>query len=374
MRILLILLISIHGIIHLFGFLKAFGISEFNAITQPISKPFGIIWLVAFILFSATLALFHSQYNSWWVVGILAVLVSQFLIITYWQDAKFGTIINLIATVFILTAYSSFNFMKKVNDETAQMLASSETSKHIIVSEKMITNLPTTVQKWVMNSGILGKELVHHVYLEQDAQMLMKPEQKEWNSAKAKQYFTIEPPAFNWRVNLKMKKVLPVMGRDRFENGKGEMTIKLFSLIPVVNAKNSGKINQATLQRYLAEIVWFPSAALSRYITWEAVDDSSARATMEYNGTKGSGVFHFDGNGNFEKFVTMRFKDAHDTEPTQWSVIATKNEEINGIKIPVEAKANWKLRDGEWTWLKLKITDITYNTQKIPMSNGTEKP
>ncbi|WP_339708875.1 DUF6544 family protein [uncultured Kriegella sp.] len=342
--------------------------------TQPISKPFGIIWLVAFILFSTTLALFLSQHNSWWIVGLLAVLLSQFLIITYWQDAKFGTSINLIVTVFILIAYSSFGFIKKVNDETAQMLASSKPSKQVIVSEKMIKNLPTIVQKWVMNSGILGKELVHHVYLEQDAQMLMKPEQKDWSSAKARQYFTIEPPAFNWRVNLTMKKVLSLVGRDRFENGKGEMTIKLFSLIPVVNAKNSEKINQATLQRYLAEIVWFPSAALSRYVTWEPVDDSSARATMEYNGTKGSGVFYFDEKGNFEKFVAMRFKDAHDTEPTQWSVIATKSEEINGIKIPVEAKANWKLKNGEWTWLKLKITNITHNTQKISMSNGTKKP
>ena len=50
MRIALIILIGIHGIIHLFGFLKAFGISEFNAITQPISKTFGLVWLLTFIL------------------------------------------------------------------------------------------------------------------------------------------------------------------------------------------------------------------------------------------------------------------------------------------------------------------------------------
>ena len=306
MRILLAILISIHGIIHLFGFLKAFGISEFNAITQPISKPFGIIWLMAFILFLTTLVLFLIQHNGWWMIGILAVLLSQFLIILYWQDAKFGTIINLIIIASILIAYSSYDFKKKVNGETVQMLNSSEASKKIIVSEQMITDLPTIVQKWVVNSGILGKELVQNVYLEQDLQMLMKPGQQNWSNAKARQYFTIQPPGFNWTVNLKINLGLSVVGRDKFENGKGEMTIKLFSLIPIVNSKNSEKINQATLQRYLAEIVWFPSAALSRDITWDPVDDFSARATMEYNGTKGSGVFHFDASGNFKKFVTMR--------------------------------------------------------------------
>ena len=152
------------------------------------------------------------------------------------------------------------------------------------------------------------------------------------------------------------------------------MTIKLFSIIAIVNYKNSEYINKATLQRYLAEIVWFPSAALSRNITWDPVDDFSARATMEYNGTKGSGVFHFDASGNFKKFVTMRFKDEKDSEPTQWSVLATKTEEIKGIKIPVELKANWKLENGDWTWLKLKITDIAYNTQKIPVPNNPKKP
>lgn len=374
MRILLAILISIHGIIHLFGFLKAFGISEFNAITQPISKPFGIIWLMAFILFLTTLVLFLIQHNGWWMIGILAVLLSQFLIILYWQDAKFGTIINLIIIASILIAYSSYDFKKKVNGETVQMLNSSEASKKIIVSEQMITDLPTIVQKWVVNSGILGKELVQNVYLEQDLQMLMKPEQQNWSNAKARQYFTIQPPGFNWTVNLKMNLGLSVVGRDKFENGKGEMTIKLFSLIPIVNSKNSEKINQATLQRYLAEIVWFPSAALSRNITWDPVDDFSARATMEYNDTKGSGVFHFDASGNFKKFVTMRFKDEKDSEPTQWSVLATKTEEIKGIKIPVELKANWKLENGDWTWLKLKITDIAYNTQKIPVPNNPKKP
>lgn len=34
----LTILLIIHGIIHLFGFSKAFGIAEFDAISQPVSK------------------------------------------------------------------------------------------------------------------------------------------------------------------------------------------------------------------------------------------------------------------------------------------------------------------------------------------------
>jgi hypothetical protein len=47
-----------------------------------------------------------------------------------------------------------------------------------------------------------------------------------------------------------MNSTLNVVGRDKFEDGKGEMIIKLISLIPVANAKNEEKVNQVTLQRY----------------------------------------------------------------------------------------------------------------------------
>ncbi|MCW8940144.1 MAG: hypothetical protein OQJ88_05765, partial [Flavobacteriales bacterium] len=129
----------------------------------------------------------------------------------------------------------------------------------------------------------------------------------------------------------------------------------------------------ATLQRYLAEIVWFPSASLSQYIKWEAIDDYSARATMEYKGTKGSGEFHFDKEGNFEKFVAMRYQDSNAIKPTKWTVISTRTEERNGIKIPVECEASWELENGKWTWLKLRITDIQYNVNEMPVANNVYK-
>jgi len=359
----LLIVIGLHGIIHLFGFLKAFGIAEFNAISEPISEPFGIVWLLVFVLFLATFILILFHYDYWWVVGLLSVLLSQFLIISFWKDAKFGTILNLVILISVLVAYSSLNFRKKIISETKQMRSKITMPKEQIISEQRISNLPSVVRKYLLNSGVVNKEPVFAVYLEQDLQMLLKPDQKEWTNAQAKQYFTINPPAFNWSVKLKMNPLINVVGRDKFERGKGEMMIKVFSIIPVVNAKNNEKISQASLQRYLAEIVWFPSAALSQYIKWEHIDDRSAKATMTYNGTSGSGIFHFDDEGNFKQFVAMRFRNTEDTQPTEWTVSATETQIMNGIKIPVEAKASWKLKDGDWTWLKLRIEHIEYNVR-----------
>ena len=156
-----------------------------------------------------------------------------------------------------------------------------------------------------------------------------------------------------------------ISGRDKFVDGKGEMLIKLWSVIPIVNAKENHKVNQGTIQRYLAEIIWFPTAALSQYITWESIDDNSAKATMSYMGTTGSGIFYFNESGEFLKFSAMRYKDIEkDSKLIEWAVESLKTKEFNSIKIPVELKATWKLDDGDWTWLKLKITDIKYIFEK----------
>ena len=371
MRIALIIVIGIHGIIHLFGFLKAFDISTINAISQPISKTYGWLWLSTFLLFAITiiLNLVHSDY--WWLSGLLAVVCSQILIFNYWSDAKFGTIANVLILFATIIGYSNVNFKHKIKGEIKTLFASSQPISQEIISEKSLDDLPPIIQKWLLNSGVIGNPPISNVYLTQDLQLKLKPGQDHWNSGTAEQYFITEPPAFNWNIDTEMNAMLSVVGRDKFKDGKGEMLIKLLSLIPVANAKNDEKVNQATLQRYLAEIVWFPTASLSQYITWEPIDDYSARATMEYKGTKGSGEFHFDKDGNFEKFVAMRYQGSKDAQPTEWTVTATKTKKMNGITIPVECEASWELESGKWTWLKLKLTDIKYNVNEMPVAiNG----
>lgn len=370
MRIALILVIAIHGIIHLFGFFKAFDLSEFNGISQPISKTNGMFWLLTFLLFATTiiLMLVHSPY--WWLSGIVAVILSQLLIFNYWSDAKFGTMANVVVLLATIIGYSSASFAHRIKEERISLFENSQQNNQGIVTEEALRDLPVIVQKWLTSSGTIGAEFISNVHLVQELQLRMQPEQTRWKNGMAEQYFTIQPPAFNWNITTEMNSILSVVGRDKFEDGKGEMTIKLLSLIPVANAKNDTKVNQATLQRYLAEIVWFPSASVSPYIKWETIDDYSARAIMEFGGTKGSGEFHFDKEGNFEKFVAMRYQNSDDPEPTEWTITATKTEERNGIKIPVECEASWELESGTWTWLKLKITDIQYNLKEMPVTNN----
>jgi len=344
------------------GFVKAFNFGAIKELTQPISKSLGLIWFLTFLLFIAALIQYLIKNEFWWLTAIIGILVSQALVITFWHDAKFGTIPNVIILLISIVAFAEFNFDRNVIREIDEMFSQDTIKDQYIITTEMITHLPAPVQKWITNSGFIGKERIYAVRLKQKALMKMKLEQKKWTDAYAEQYFTIDKPAFIWKVDMQMMPFIDIAGRDKFIEGKGEMLMKILSLIPVVNSSDNEKINVGTIQRYLGEIVWFPSAALSPYITWEKIDDFSAKASMSYKGTTGSGVFYFDEKGNFIKYSAQRYMGSEDdAKLKEWIITASESRIMNGINIPVKLEATWKLESSDWTWLKLEITDIEYN-------------
>lgn len=108
MKWILFFIVIIHALIHLLGFIKAFGFAEINQLTQNISKPIGILWLIALILFLAAAIQFVSNHDLWWITALAAVILSQVLIILFWHDAKFGTIPNIIILLVAIVAFAEF--------------------------------------------------------------------------------------------------------------------------------------------------------------------------------------------------------------------------------------------------------------------------
>lgn len=360
MKITFLIIVLLHGLIHLLGFVKGFELKEVKELTLPISKSLGLVWLAATILFLTygVLHLLNSKYA--WLIGLIAVVISQILVILFWKDAKFGTIPNIIILAVSLVSFGYYNFQKLVQQETLQLLAKNVSTENRILNESDLNNLPEPVQKWLRNSGALGKPFINYGKVTQIAEMQMKPEQEHWLPATAIQYTTINNPAFIWSVEVKMNSLLNFQGRDKYDDGKGEMLIKMNSLFNIVNERGE-KLDEGTLQRYLGEMVWFPSLALSPYITWELIDENSAKATMTYKGTSGSGTFYFNSNGDVTKFSALRYKGNHiDAKRYEWAVNTLDYKIFEGIKVPAKITSTWKLDNKDWTWLKMEVTDIKY--------------
>lgn len=96
MKILLTLLLVLHAILHLMGLAKAFDGNLLPALSRKISRSEGALWLVCTILLAMAAVYFLLEYSFWPILAILGALLSQLLITLNWEDAKYGTILNIL--------------------------------------------------------------------------------------------------------------------------------------------------------------------------------------------------------------------------------------------------------------------------------------
>ena len=162
MRIAIIVLITVHGLIHLMGFAKAFQYAEMKQLTIAISKPVGVMWLVATLLFitSAILVLLKKDY--WAIFSIAAVVISQIVIILSWHDAKFGTIANVIILIVSIIGYATWSYYNKYQNEAKTNLKQKEYFQNSLLTEMDIQHLPLQVKKYLRYTGCLGKPKINN--------------------------------------------------------------------------------------------------------------------------------------------------------------------------------------------------------------------
>jgi len=291
-----------------------------------------------------------------------ALLLSQVLIFMAWGDARFGTIANLIVLAGAVLAFASWRFDAMAKSEIAALLPASMPEKQI-VTEEMIAPLPPVVQRWLQRTGAVGHEVIHTVHLRQTGAMHTDPASEKWIPFTAEQYFTPNPPGFVWLADVQMSPLLPTRGRDKYMDGQGHMLIKLLSLIPVADSKGP-TMDQGTMLRYLGEIAWFPSAALSDYLQWEEVDELQARATMTYGGVTASMDYFFNEAGDMMSLEAMRYYDRKEGATLErWGIEAEPGtvKAFGGIRFPTKYNVVWRLKEGDYNWLKLEVLDVTYN-------------
>jgi hypothetical protein len=268
-----------------------------------------------------------------------------------------ATILFLIMTVYLLVSCGTKRAVQK-ETEAIRSTVSCDSSLHD--AGRRVDQLPIPVQKWLQSSGVFDRGTIVAAHIMQDARMRMKPEDTVWRTARAEQFSTLETPAFIWTVKMKMNPLIYIFGRDKFEHGKGEMRMKINSLFTVVNELGE-KIDEGSLQRFLGEMVWMPLLALSPYIEWEIIDEYSAKASMSYMGTRGSGTFYFNQHGDFIRFEALRYKgNEADAQRYLWVLTVDEYTSFEGVRVPSRMKATWKLPEGDWTWLELSIADIRY--------------
>ncbi len=358
MKAVFALLIAVHGAIHLMGFARAFGIGSRGGMIADVSRMAGLVWLVTALLM-VTVAVIIWIGKDWWYLGLAGLLLSQILIISTWKDAGYGTWLNVLLLLAVVLNYSDWQFRLKGKREAQALLATENVNRELLTDDEII-HLPASVQKWLHHSGAVGRPIVHTARLRQKGTLRTKYD-GAWMSMNADQYFTTSAPGFIWVSKIRSG-LMYVAGKDKYAGGAGNMQIRVLSMFPVADTRGM-ETSQGSMLRFLAEMEWFPSAAICPYVSWTDINERSAKATISYGGITASGVFDFTKEGDVANFSADRYME-HDGIFTleKWYVPVTDYGVFQGIRIPVKGKAIWKLKSGDFNWFNWEIADIEYNT------------
>ena len=266
-------------------------------------------------------------------------------------------VVTTLAVVAASVGVGRARFARQIDREVSELLAAGN-ARSAVLTEDDLAQLPAPVQRWLRYSRVVGAERPATVRLRQEGQF-RTGEGQAWMPFKAEQHYTTDPPGFLWSASIRMAPLITITGRDRYTNGTGDIEMRVLSLIPVAN-KSGGSFNQGELLRYLSEIGWFPAAAVSPYIAWQGLDDTTARATISHRGVTGSATFVFDAEGRLTSLVAERPNDTRNNVE-QWTCLYRAYGEIGGVLVPMEGEAIWNYDSGDFTYIRLRIVDIEYN-------------
>lgn len=182
-----------------------------------------------------------------------------------------------------------------------------------------------------------------------------------WLPIVGEEYFTVGQPGFVWVGQVRMLPLVWMVARDRLLAGRGSMLVRLCSMFTVV--KGSGReIDQGSLMRWLAEVVWFPYGFVGEGIGWEAIDSHSARATLIGANPPVSAVFETDAEGRFVRITGQRYFDDGRAKPvmTRWVGICRNYREFAGLQIPASVEVKWVREEGEFSYARFEVTGVEY--------------
>jgi hypothetical protein len=364
LKIFFVIIAAAHGLIHLMGFVKAYGIAELPQLTQPVSKLSGIAWLACTVFFLTALALLLLNNDSWWIPGIAAVIISQVLIIIYWGDAKFGTIANIIISIPVLISLVNISpdsyknvFIKESKAGIARYSAQPP------VTEKDLEHLPKPVQKYLKNAGVVGKPRVQNLRVEFNAKMKMNQD-SGWNDASAVQYEFFDKPARLFYMVMNMYGI-PFEGLHAYIGPKAVMKIKAAKLIPVVNAEGADMNKGETVTLFNDMCLMAPATLIDKKIKWETLDEKTVKAVFTNEGNTISATLYFNEKGELVNFISKDRSMSSDGKIYKyypWKTPVLGYKIFDGIKIASVGEAVWETETGDFAYGHFEIKNIQYNT------------
>ena len=232
------------------------------------------------------------------------------------------------------------------------------------VNFSSLEELPSPVYRYFMHVLPKGQRLIGKTLIQQSGMLRTTPKSNKWLPFDAHETIVPAAKGFVWDARIKLPLGMHLRVLDSSIAGAGSGRVSLLSVFPVAAEEGAPELNAGTLCRYLAEAVWCPTALLPQSgVTWTAIDDQSALATLCVRDIRVSLEFRFNTTGEVSGIYTPgRF--AHigsEYRLLPWEGRFDHYQIMSGIRVPSFGEVGWHVDDRlEIVW-KGEILDIQYD-------------
>jgi hypothetical protein len=361
-------LLVLHGLIHVMGFAKAFGFTDPPQLSQAISKPFGVIWLLAAALMIAAAIALYALPDWWWSVAAAAVVVSQIAIVASWSDARYGTLANVIILIglsygFLSRGPLSFRteFARDVNAGLARSIPMS------LLTEADLAPLPDVVRRYIRMSGAVGQPRVQNFRAVMHGGIRSGPDAK-WMPFTAEQYSFYDEPTRLFLMDATMFR-LPVQAFHRFVGPSATMRVKVAALLSMVDAKGPQMDEAETITLFNDLCVFAPAMLVDRHIAWRVLDVRRAEATYALGRYTIRAELVFNERDELADFVAdgrgALSSDGATLTKMRWSTPVGNYRAFGAHRLMSRGEGIWHAAAGPYSYVRLELDSIEYNVVKL---------
>jgi len=360
-------LLALHGLIHLMGFAKAFGDAQLPQLTQPISRPMGVAWMAASILVLASAVLLAARGRYFWVVGAVAALVSQAVIISAWRDAWAGTAGNVLLVMVVGYAWLTVGPRSfHAQFERQQELGLAREREAPLVSDADLEQLPGPVQQYLHLTGAAGQPRIRNYRLRFRGRIRSAPDAR-WMPFEAVQQSFADEPTRLFLMRARMYGV-PVEAFHCLVGGHATMTVKLAGLIPMVDARGDVMDRSETVTLFNDMCVLAPGTLLDSGITWGPVDGRTVHARFKSGEHTIAATLSFGEDGLLENFTSDDRSRSSPNGKTftqlRFSTPVGDYRVFGAARLAARGEARWHLPEGGFTYGEFELVEVAYNVHR----------
>jgi len=263
---------------------------------------------------------------------------------------------------YVTSTYLKFNMKKTYRKAVLEALERTRTIKSELLTEKDIQHLPIPVRRYIHYSGAIGKEKVINFRVE-FAGGIRSDSGEEFMPLRSVQYNFTDQPTRLFYIVAK-KKGIPAKGIHIYKDRKAIMLIKILGLFTVVNAKGKEMDQGETVTVFNDMCFMAPASLIDRNIEWKEIDNLTVDAKFTNGNITVSATLYFDEEGKLVNFLSKdRFEttDGKTYVNSPWITPATAYANINGYRLPSEAKLIYKRPDEDFCYGEFSLKSIEYN-------------